>query len=502
MGERTPGRAALRCVGGTILSILLPGTGHLVLRERRVWSMALLAVLDAGLLAYLAVVLFGVDGRTELVELVADRQVLLGLGSGLLALGVTRTWAAVDLAWRARLRHAGWQRAVVGVVAASVAVAGAAPFVVAADYVRRTDRAVEDVFADTDAVTAYPTRPPSEYGETAGATTSTEFSPTTLPRATTTSSIAPTTLPPTTTTTTTLPPLVAEARTNILLLGGDAGPGRWSLRTDSMVVVSVDPVTGDAAMISVPRNLTRIPFPAGTDLAAEYPNGFPEIANAVYPLVGLHPELVGDVENPGAQAIKMAIAQLLGMPIHYYVLVDMAGFVDVVDALGGIDIVVAKTVPSPGNPPGAKHEVPPTIEAGPQRMDGTIALAYARSRKADSDYSRMRRQRCVLQAIAAAATPATVATGLPELVAAFGDAVRTDIPRDRLGEIGALADTFLGAGGLANVRTLHLAPPLIDPAHWSLLEVRAMVANVVEPTAPAAGAAPVEVPTKVLPDSC
>lgn len=183
-----------------------------MLHKQHVWSMALLAVLDAGLLAYLAVVLFGVDGRTELVELVADRQVLLGLGSGLLALGVTRTWAAVDLAWRARLRHAGWQRAVVGVVAASVAVAGAAPFVVATDCAphrpcggrrvrrhRRRDRV--------------PDAPAERVRRDSRATTSTEFSPTTLPHATTTSSIAPTTLPPTTTTTTTLPPLVAEART-------------------------------------------------------------------------------------------------------------------------------------------------------------------------------------------------------------------------------------------------------------------------------------------------
>lgn len=221
--------------------------------------------------------------------------------------------------------------------------------------------------------------------------------------------------------------------------------------------------------------------------------------------MGLHPELVGDVENPGAQAIKMAIAQLLGMPIHYYVLVDMAGFVDVVDALGGIDIVVAKTVPSPGNPPGAKHEVPPTIEAGPQHMDGTIALAYARFAQGGQRLLAP----CAISAACCRRSPPRPPRprwppAFPELVATTERRSPHGHPHDRLGEMdGALADTFLGAGGLANVRTLHLAPPLIDPAHWSLLEVeRAMVANVVEPTAPAAGAAPVEVPTKVLPDSC
>ncbi len=147
---------------------------------------------------------------------------------------------------------------------------------------------------------------------------------------------------------------------NVLLLGGDAGPGRWSLRTDTMVVVSIDPATGDTAMISVPRNLPRLPFPPDSPVGRKrFPRGFTDLANAVYPYVNARRDLAGGGDDAGAQAIKSGIAQLLGIPMHYYVLVDMAGFVDVVDALGGIDIYVAKRVPSPGNPsrrqaPGAR----------------------------------------------------------------------------------------------------------------------------------------------------
>ena len=80
------------------------------------------------------------------------------------------------------------------------------------------------------------------------------------------------------------PAMLADVST-ILLLGGDAGPGRSGLRTDSMILVSVHRPSGRAALISVPRNLEHLLFPPGTPLAQRYPNGFDDIANAVYPRV-------------------------------------------------------------------------------------------------------------------------------------------------------------------------------------------------------------------------
>ncbi|MDO8362252.1 MAG: LCP family protein [Actinomycetota bacterium] len=533
LADTRPRRGLAACAAAALLSVLLPGVGHWAIRARLRPAVLTATVLNAVAMIAALLIAAPVRARADLAELLADRAMFVGLGMALAVLAGTRLWAAADATWQARPLAGTGVRVTAAAAAVVVVTVGVAPLAMAADYVWQTDRAIENVFSDGEAITAHPGpvgRPPATIATTrfatgthsAGTTSTTtstmaDTGPDTLP-ATLPGTVPPTTTLPPTTTTTTLPPIVGENRVNVLLLGGDAGPGRWSLRTDTMVVISIDPLTGDTAMISVPRNLRNLPFPPGTALAAKYPRGFDDLANAVYPIVNMHRELAGGGDDAGAQAIKLGIAQLLGMPIHYYVLVNMAGFVDVIDALGGIDIDIARRVPSPGNPPGAKHDVPPYIEAGQQHLDGTLALAYARSRSADSDYQRMARQRCVLAAIANAATPAALATGLGDLVGAFGDAVRTDIPRERLGEFALLIDAFSRAGGLGAVRTLALVPPLISQSRWSLVQVRLLVTAVINPAAVPGGGAggpgappapapppaplPVPVPAPVLADAC
>ncbi len=446
------------CVIGALCSVLWPGVGHLVVKARLRSAVMAGVVLNGMATASAAVIVAHVRSRADLADIIADRKVFVVFGIDIAVLAITRLHTAVDAAWAARPVFTR-QRAAAGVSALLVVTAGVAPLVIAADYVWVTDRTIEKVFAAHEAVTAEPTPL------------------TTVADSTTTSSSA---------TSTTLPPNTAfegYGRVNVLLLGGDAGPGRWSLRTDTMVVVSIDPATGDTAMISVPRNLPRLPFPPDSPLGKRFPKGFIDLANAVYPYVNGHRDLAGGGEDAGAQAIKSGIAQLLGIPIHYYVLVDMAGFVDVVDALGGIDIYVGQRVPSPGNPRNAKHQVPAYIERGNQHMDGTLALTYARSRKGDNDYYRMARQRCVLNAIASRATLMTVAFGLPQLLGAFGDSVSTDIPRSRLGDFATIIEGFQQSGGNAAVRTLHLAPPFYQSSRWKAQEVRDLVTAVLTPTA-------------------
>ncbi|MDO8362251.1 MAG: LCP family protein [Actinomycetota bacterium] len=481
--ERHVRRGFLACIAAVVCSLVFPGAGHLAIRARLRPPVIVAAALN--LMAVLAVVVIAgpVRNRTDLAEVIADRAAFLWLAVALLMLALTRLWSAVDSAWLARppgsLHTA--LRVTAAATAAVLVVAGVAPLAVAANYIWQTDRAIETVFSSGEATTAKPTP----------LSTTTTWAPTTTATAPDDTGNPTTTVAVTTTTTT--PVFPGEDRVNVLLLGGDAGPGRWSLRTDSMIVVSIDPDTGDTSMISVPRNLSRIPFPPGTSMAERYPKGFDEIANAVYTRADSHPEWMGGIPDAGAQAIKLGIAQFLGIPIHYYVLVDMAGFVDVVDALGGIDINVTKRVPSGGYRADEKHPVPKWFELGPQHMDGTVALAYARSRAADSDYGRMARQRCVLAGIAAAATPRAIAFGLTDLMGAFGAAVRTDIPRERLDEVSQLVDRYSQAGGLDAVRTLQLAPPIMDPADWDPAEVRALVAEVLNPTVvpvPVEGAPP------------
>lgn len=430
--QLVPRRGFATCFAAAIWSAIWPGAGHLVAKVDKRFAWILAAILNLGATGTIIYVAHDVRNRAGLLTVVADRHRFIALGIGLVVMAVTRLYTIVDAAWQARpTQGSGAKTASVFATLVMVAV-GVAPLTVAADYVRRTDQTLGHVFGDNPA-------------QIAGST------------------------------------FDGQGRVNVLLLGGDAGPGRYSLRTDTMVVVSIDPDSGDAAMISVPRNLPTLPFPPDTPMGQAFPYGFTDIANAVYPYVDARREMGGGADDAAAQVLKQAMAELMGIPIQYYVLVDMAGFVHVVDAIGGIDIYVGKAVPSPGNPGDALHPVPAMIDIGQQHMDGTLALAYSRSRQADSDFGRMARQRCVLGAIAAAATPATLALGLPDLLTAFGNSVHTDIPRDKLGAFAKLIDRFDGAGGMAAVRTLHLAPPTIDQTAWRSEQIRDLVANVINP---------------------
>jgi putative transposon-encoded protein len=93
----------------------------------------------------------------------------------------------------------------------------------------------------------------------------------------------------------------------------------------------------------------------------------------------------------------------------------------------------------------------------------------------------MQRQRCVLSAIATSATPQALAVGLGGLVDAFGDSVRTDIPREQLGELAVVIDRFAKAGGVLAARTLQLTPPVIEPRDWNPARVRELVTTVLYP---------------------
>ncbi|MDO8389632.1 MAG: LCP family protein [Actinomycetota bacterium] len=481
-------RGTMICIAAVGCSLVVPGAGHLLIRANTHRAKVLVPTIAsiAATVALLYIVATS-RSRTDVAEMVADRTRFLAVAVALVVLALTRLWTALDVAWAARPERGVWRTTLAAVVCMSLVAVGVTPLVVAADYVRRTNRAIDNVFGSEDAVVALPGTLPTSPDTSVSASTITPTTPAPFP---------------------------GQDRVNILLLGGDAGKGRYSLRTDTMVVVSVDPHTGRTAMISVPRNLQRLPFPPGTPLAARYPRGFDDLANAVYPVIDRNRELAGGGDDAGALAIKQGIAQLLGIPIQYYVLVDMKGFINVVDALGGIDVTVTKRVPSPGNPYEAKHPVPAWFELGRQHMDGTVALAYARSRKADDDYKRMGRQRCVLAGIADAASPWALTTGLGSLMDAFGSAVRTDIPRHRLGDIVQLVERFSSAGGIATVDTLVLAPPVIQPSRWTPERIRALVAALLAPvptddggTTTTAGPSPsttstTSVPSEVLADDC
>ena len=266
-------------------------------------------------------------------------------------------------------------------------------------------------------------------------------------------------------------------RVNILLLGGDAGPGRWNLRTDSMNLVSIDTKTGDAAIIGIPRNLKNAPMPRG-DLRKAFPNGFDDLMNAMFVWGDRNAKKVkaalGDTDVPGASLVAASAAELLGVRIDAWILVDMAGFIDVIDSLGGLDVYVPKKVPAPGNVPAGKHRLQKYYTKGWHRMDGTDALGFARSRKADSDYFRMARQRCLLASIAAQKGAGALATHWPDLSKVIAKRLRTNLTSSLLKDLLKLAGV-----GVREARSVALTPPLVPGVGWDAKVVREVVASAI-----------------------
>ncbi len=270
-----------------------------------------------------------------------------------------------------------------------------------------------------------------------GATTTTTPSTTTATTAAPVTTTTTTTRPPTTTTTTTtttLPPTTtttlpegfpAKGRVNILLMGGDSGIGRRGIRTDTMIVVSIDPETGWVAMFGIPRNLWGLPLPPGHPARGAFDCGdcFGAIANEIYPWGLSRPDLFGE-ENPGAAAAEDLLGYLLGIEIHYFALVDLAGFVGIIDAVGGLDIQVLHPIHDDEYPNVDGTYSVKDLAPGTYHMNGEQALYYARSRHATDDFNRMGRQRCVLQAIAEQSNPLALLGQFDTIK----DNVLTDLP--------------------------------------------------------------------------
>ncbi|HEV7624803.1 MAG TPA: LCP family protein [Amnibacterium sp.] len=281
-----------------------------------------------------------------------------------------------------------------------------------------------------------------------------------------------------------------NGRYNILLLGGDAGPGRSGLRPDSISVVSVDALTGHMVMFGLPRNLDQMPFAAGSPMLKAYPHGYGwhdtcnvdvcEL-NSIYTEVQLKsPQLYPDAKaqhtQPGIEATKEAVEGSLGIPIQYSVLVDMSAFGKLIDAMGGVTIDVKQRLPigggvdANGNPTGVKV----WIEKGVQHMNGNRAMWYARSRHGTSDYDRMARQRELETAMLHQMNPVTLLTRLEAIGKAGSLAVTTDIPQGLLGE---LAGAALQARG-QKPATIEFVPPRVpNPSAPDYAAIRATVSS-------------------------
>ncbi|HZX09089.1 MAG TPA: LCP family protein [Kribbella sp.] len=239
-------------------------------------------------------------------------------------------------------------------------------------------------------------------------------------------------------------------RLNLLLLGADDGAGRTGVRTDTVIVASIDTKTGNTSLISLSRNWMRMPFPANSPLHKVYPDGYwdPSKGNVEQPEYYLdsmydnvpkaHPGILGQTDNEGADVVKLAASAALGLDISYYMQVNLAGFRQIIDALGGINVNVNYRVPIGGDygtGPGTNgHHLPSGyIEPGPNKhLDGYHALWFARGRYGLSDPSRQERQRCTIHALVNSASPQALVTSYQEIAKAGKQLLRTDIPQEIL----------------------------------------------------------------------
>lgn len=396
-------RSFSRSAGWTLLSTIIPGLGLAKTRWRGFgWFLTGIAVAFAGVVAVAAFF-----ARGAVLSGATNPLILTGLWVGLAAFGVL--WLVAIVATHLLTRPkppTGWQRtggaALVGILAFAVAV----PTFVGARSIYDTATLIRAVFQDAEDPGGVPA---PDFGNA-------------------------------------VDPWANKPRLNVLILGGDAGPDRDGTRTDTVIVASINTKTGDTVLYALPRQTQRMPFPAGSDLAKAWPRGYyavdaPEESqlNAMYMNVPrLTPKAIPEAKDPGAKVLQIAVGEALGLKIDYYAMVNLEGFVELINALGGVTVNINKAVPVGGrnaNPPGAGNKVPPDrwLAPGPnQHLNGYDALWFARARYEVLDYERMARQRCVIQAVTQQVNLATVLTNYEALTKAGTNIIATDVPNSLL----------------------------------------------------------------------
>jgi LCP family protein required for cell wall assembly len=284
-----------------------------------------------------------------------------------------------------------------------------------------------------------------------------------------------------------------DGRFNVLLMGGDSGAGRWGLRPDSMTVASIDAETGRTVLISLPRNMENFPFRKGTVMHEQFPDGFDCdgcYLNGVSTWAGDNTNLFRGSDNPGVDATIMGIEGITGLRINYWAMVNLEGFKSLVDAVGGVELTVRDRIPVGG----LGDDVTSYIEPGTRKLDGFETLWYARAREGSDDYSRMARQKCVMNAMLRQVSPQQAVTNFEDIAKASTELISTNLPASEF-------DTFMSLALKARdqkVSTLSLVPPMINPAEPDIALIKDKVEKAIDQ---AEGTAPPPTTRKKAPDT-
>ncbi len=263
-----------------------------------------------------------------------------------------------------------------------------------------------------------------------------------------------------------------DGRYNVLLLGGDSGAGRWGLRPDSLTLASIDADTGRTVLFGLPRNLTGFDFPEGSAMAEQFPDGYDCdtcTLNSLVTFAADNRSLFKGASHPGIEATVEGVEGVTGLSVNYYAMVNLQGFRSLVAAMGGLTLNVRDRLP-------LDHPATRWLEPGVQRLDGYETLWFARGRDTSDDYSRMARQKCVMNAMLRQLSPATVITRFESLAKAGENLIETDLPASEL-------DRFIGLALKARsepMSTVSFVPPAIDTSDPDLDRIHAMVEQAID----------------------
>jgi LCP family protein required for cell wall assembly len=440
-----------RFVGLTTLGAFLPGVGLLAAGRRRAGA-AVLLVIAVGLAA-LGVLFATGHAKSFGINTAVNPHALIILAVVFAVGGLL--WCAVIIATAlaARGRHlTGPQRALGVVLVAALCLGVAMPSAMAAHYSLITRDTIDSVFADNPA------------GTPAGV-------------------VAPKTQAK--------DPWANVGRVNMLLVGSDAGKDRTGVRTDSMIVASIDTKTGNTVLFGLPRNLENVPFPASDPLSKVWPNGFNCgavcLLNAVWQQGEIHKNLFPKSDkNPGLTATSDAISEVLGLKIGYTTVIDLSGFQALVDAMGGVYVNVATRLPIGGSHDGNGNVLTqPTGYINPgkhKKLNGFQALWYSRSRFSSDDYARMTRQRCMVGDLVAQANPVKLLKKYPKLASVAKHNISTSIPRQDLSAWVTLTERMQGA----KITSLPFTSSVVNTSDPDFAHIQTLVAKAIKSSTKAA----------------
>lgn len=227
-------------------------------------------------------------------------------------------------------------------------------------------------------------------------------------------------------------PSPSVPRQNVLIIGVDEGAGRNTFLTDTMIVMSLDPVGETVSMVSIPRDLVDVPLPDGRSYRGKI-NGLVSYARH-------HRREFPGSDGNGQDVLMGALGSLLGLQIDHFAQVNLGGFVRVVDKLGGIDVDVADGFCDPTyDEYGFTNGF--AIKPGRHHLNGQQALAFARVRKAagESDFTRAARQQEILSGIRDRIKAGGFLSDPIGLMRALGKTLVTNVPRAMLPDIADVA---------------------------------------------------------------